>query len=118
MRENRKEALKKSLPEYCYTVLNGKGQIAKLTKGEAGYKIVNIKSNNTEILSHQFVINLNSNLGVSMVQEIAMYYGAMFGWEKNGANHDFYNDAGMEPYLRTMPGRKIERRKSGWTKRG
>lgn len=104
--------MKKSLPEYCYTVLNGKGQIAKLTKGEAGYKIVNIKSNNTEILSHQFVINLNSNLGVSMVQEIAMYYGAMFGWEKDGADPDFYENMGIEMYLRSLPGRKVERRRA------
>lgn len=108
--------LRKKLPEFCYTVLNDRGQIAKLTKGKEGYEIVDLGKEIAINLSYQLAFDLNNKLGVSMVQEIAMYYGAMFGWEKDGADPDFYEDTGMELYLRNLPGRKIERRRAGWTK--
>ena len=99
--------LRKNLPEYCYTLLNDRGQIAKLTKGKEGYEIIDelicINSN----LAQQLVNDLNNKLGgVSPEQEVAMYIGAMSGWDKAGADPDFYKGTSAKIYLEQLLYRK------------
>lgn len=98
---------RKNLPEYCYTLLNDRGQIAKLTKGKEGYEIVK-EMNCTDLnLAQQSVNDLNNKFGgVSPEQEIAMYIGAMSGWDKAGADPDFYNGTNAKIYLEQLFYRK------------
>lgn len=98
--------LRKSLPKYCYILLNNRGQIAKLTKGKQGYKILDEINCEDLKTARQLVTDLNNKLGVSAVQEMAMYIGAMCGWDKDGADPDFYKDTSIEIYLGQLPGRK------------
>ena len=87
--------LRKNLPEYCCILLNDRGQIAKLTKGKDGYEIID---------EQQLVNDLNN--GVSPEQEVAMYIGAMSGWDKAGADPDFYNGTSAKIYLEQLLYRK------------
>lgn len=84
----------KTLPDFCYSVLQSTGEIVILKQGESGYFRTDIAVRNKEE-ALEFVEEYNSKLGVSKSQAQAMSVGSMFGWDVPGADPSNYDENGM-----------------------
>ena len=82
-----------NLPDICYSVLPGTGELIIIKRGESGYYRTNINSNDKDanIEMRDFY---NERLGVTKVQEECMKIGSMFGWGVPGANPNNYDGNG------------------------
>lgn len=90
--------LRKSLPEYCYSVLPGSGDLIIINKGESGYyKCDFSEPGDNRALADE----LNAEGGVSKAQEAAMLAGSMFGWSVPAADPRNYDDNGEPIRVRT-----------------
>lgn len=84
--------LRASLPEQCYGLLPGVGEIIIYKKGETGYYRTDFSTNRKE--NRELVDQYNERLGVSRAQEFAMQAGSMFGWTVPAADPASYDFAG------------------------
>lgn len=77
--------LAEGLPEMCFSVLPGKGDLICIKRGESGYYpsdwSTNDRQRNEELADH-----LNERLGVTPAQRQAMETGSMHGWSVPGAD--------------------------------
>ena len=82
-----------NLPETCYSVLPGTGELIIIKRGESGYYRTSCnspdKSHNIELKDFY-----NERLGVTKLQEECMKVGSMFGWDVPGANPDNFDENG------------------------
>lgn len=80
------------LPELCYTFVGGNSpgeRIGIIKRGESGYYAVDFDSPTaTESIVRDVVRQLNSKMGVTPAQELAMSIGSMCGWDVPGADPD------------------------------
>ena len=68
-----------ALPEHCYAVLPGSGQLIEVRRGEKGYYPCAYSTGDREynkVLANYF----NAHEGISKAQAAAMLAGSMFGW--------------------------------------
>lgn len=85
--------LRSSLPERCYSVLPGSGELVIIKKGESGYYRTDIDMGIKE--ENQAVADeYNAKLGISKAQEQAMSAGSMFGFQVPAADPQNYDDRG------------------------
>lgn len=84
--------LRASLPDKCFSYLQGTGELIVITKGEQGY--TPIARYGDGVTSREAVDAANEAIGVTRAQEEAMVAGSMFGWDKPGADPKNYNENG------------------------
>lgn len=68
-----------ALPEHCYAVLPGSGQLIEVRRGEKGYYPCAYSTSDREynkVLANYF----NAHEGISKAQAAAMLAGSMFSW--------------------------------------
>lgn len=85
--------LRSSLPEQCYSVLPGTGELVAIKKGESGYYRTDIDMGSKEE-NRAVADEYNAKLGVSKAQEQAMFAGSMFGSQVPAADPQNYDDQG------------------------
>ena len=87
--------LAEGLPELCFSVLPGSGDLVCIKRGESGYYpsgwSTGDPGRNRELADYN-----NERLGVSQAQRMAMENGSMFGWDAPGADPKAYGLAGQE----------------------
>ena len=85
--------LRASLPDQCYTFVEGLNMIAIINKGELGY--TDAKSANGRPSENRAMVNkLNEQLGVTQAQYAAMKQGSRFGFDKPDADPKNYTEKG------------------------
>lgn len=84
------EPIRDSLPEQCYSVLSGSGDVVIVKRNEKGYYKTDIPSASKED-ARALVDEYNHKLGVTRAQEEAMVAGSMFGWAVPGADPSNYD---------------------------
>ena len=97
------------LPEHCYAVLPGSGQLIEVRRGEKGYYPCAYSTGDrayNEVLANQF----NSHEGISKAQAAAMLAGSMFGWNVPAADPAHYDAEGIpvQPEKKKAPVRSPE----------
>ena len=98
-----------ALPEHCYAVLPGSGQLVEVRRGEKGYYPCAYSTGDREynkVLANQF----NAHEGISKAQAAAMLAGSMFGWNVPAADPACYNAEGIpiQPGEKKAPTRSPE----------
>lgn len=86
--------LRSSLPDQCYCVLSGSGEIVIVKKGESGYYPTEKYAKDREE-ARTIVDECNKAGGVTKAQEAAMLAGSMFGWDTPAADPRNYNEQGL-----------------------
>ena len=85
--------LRASLPDQCYTFVEGLNMIAIINKGELGY--TDAKSANGRPSENRAMVNkMNEQLGVTKAQYVAMKQGSRFGFDKPDADPKNYTEKG------------------------
>ena len=82
-----------ALPEHCYAVLPGSGQLIEVRRGEKGYYPCAYSTGDREynkVLANYF----NAHEGISKAQAAAMLAGSMFGWNVPAADPACYDAEG------------------------
>ena len=77
------------LPKMCYSTLSSDGSLILLKKGESGYFQTDWNQNEAKA-NRRMADHLNQQRGISKVQEEAMSFGSLFGWDKPGADPAVY----------------------------
>lgn len=83
-----------ALPEHCYAVLPGSGQLIEVRRGEKGYYPCAYSTSDREynkVLANYF----NAHEGISKAQAAAMLAGSMFGWNVPAADPACYDAEGI-----------------------
>ena len=80
------------LPELCYSTLPSDGSLILLKRGENGYFQTEWNRNDPK-KNRRLADHLNQQRGISRVQEEAMCFGGLFGWDKPGADPRTYEQA-------------------------
>ena len=91
--EEQNEPVLAELPEQCYSVLPGSGEIIIVKRNEKGYYTPNIPAASKEE-AREIVDEYNGKLGVTRAQEEAMRTGSMFGFHVPGADPKNYDKDG------------------------
>ena len=86
--------LRASLPDQCYTFVEGLNMIAIINKGELGYTDAK-SANGRPIENRAMVDKLNTQLGVTKAQYAAMKQGSRFGFDKPDADPKYYDENGQ-----------------------
>lgn len=86
--------LRASLPDQCYTFVEGLNMIAIINKGELGYTDAK-SANGRPIENRAMVDKLNTQLGVTKAQYAAMKQGSRFGFDKPDADPKSYDENGQ-----------------------
>lgn len=81
------------MPEACYSIMPGSGEVIILKLNEEGYWPSNLSFDNKDS-ARNFVNKENAFLGVTRAQEHAMLVGSMFGFHVPGANPNKYDENG------------------------
>ena len=83
------------LPELCFSILPGSGQLVCIKRGESGYHSSDWSTADPE--KNCELANFNNwKLGVTQAQRLAMEFGSMFGWDATGADPKAYDPTGRE----------------------
>lgn len=83
----------KILPELCYSILPGTGELIIIKNGESGY--YRTSYGDTDKKANIGIKDFyNERLGVTKIQEECMKVGSMFGWDVPGANPNNYDENG------------------------
>lgn len=77
--------LAEGLPEMCFSLLPGSGQLICIKRGESGYYPSDWSTDNARE-NRRIADEQNARLGVSPAQEEAMKIGSMSGWDVPGAD--------------------------------
>ena len=98
-----------ALPEHCYAVLPGSGQLIEVRRGEKGYYPCAYSTGDREynkVLANYF----NAHEGISKAQAAAMLAGSMFGWNVPAADPACYDAEGIpiQPGEKKAPTRSPE----------
>ena len=98
-----------ALPEHCYAVLPGSGQLIEVRRGEKGYYPCAYSTSDREynkVLANYF----NAHEGISKAQAAAMLAGSMFGWNVPAADPACYDAEGIpiQPGEKKAPTRSPE----------
>ena len=87
--------LSEGLPELCFSILPGTGELICIKRGESGYYpsdwSTDDPAHNREIADYN-----NERLGVTQEQRLAMECGSMHGWGVPGADPKTYERDGMK----------------------
>ena len=87
------EPVRTELPEQCYSILPGSGEIIVVKRNEKGYYNPHIPAASKE-QAREIVDEYNGKLGVTRAQEEAMRTGSMFGFHVPGADPKNYDKDG------------------------
>ena len=87
------EPVRTELPEQCYRILPGSGEIIVVKRNEKGYYNPHIPAASKE-QAREIVDEYNGKLGVTRAQEEAMRTGSMFGFHVPGADPKNYDKDG------------------------
>lgn len=80
-----------TLPETCYCILPGYGQLIQVQNGQQGYYPVRLFGEHVFGQAAITAMNrLNASLGVDWKIREAMQTGSMFGWDVPGVNPSAY----------------------------
>lgn len=79
------------LPELCFTLLPGSGQLICVKRGESGYYPSDWSTADAHE-NRRLADELNAEMGISPAQEQAMLIGSMCGWDVPGADPDNVQD--------------------------
>ena len=82
--------LRSDLPEVCYSILPGTGDVIIIKHGESGYYRCEY-STEDKAFNREFANDRNANLGVSKAQVEAMLAGSMYGWDVPAADPKSYD---------------------------
>ena len=81
--------LAQGLPELCFSVLPGSGDLICIKRGESGYYPSDWNTSDRE-QNQELADYNNQRLGVSQAQRLAMECGSMHGWTVAGADPACY----------------------------
>ncbi len=104
--ENTVIPIRSSLPERCFSINESSGRLIMLTRGEPGYKDLDLCKKGKTV--RQTADEANAALGVSKRQEMAMLVGSLFGWDAAGADPRQLDEQGQFIYPKER-GRDEER---------
>lgn len=85
----REPEISEGLPELCFSVLPGSGDLICIKRGESGYYPSDWSTGDLEQNRELADFN-NWKLGVQQAQRMAMENGSMFGWDTPGADPKAY----------------------------
>lgn len=84
---------KEKLPDACYSVIPGTGELIIIKRGETGYYRCEFSCAD-KAENRQLADLLNGGMEISRAQESAMLHGSMFGWNVAAADPDLYDESG------------------------
>lgn len=87
------------LPEMCHSVNGVTGKVIIIKRGEHGFWDT-IHTTISPDDSQAIADARNKQMGITKIQEKAMYVGSLFGWDVPGADPDNYNEDGT---LKELP---------------
>ena len=85
--QERFESYRDKLPQLCFTLLPGTGQLICVKRGESGYYPSDWSTPDAQE-NRRIADEQNRKLGVTPAQEEAMKIGSMCGWDVPGADPD------------------------------
>lgn len=85
------EPYRDKLPQLCFTLLPGTGQLICVKRGESGYYPSGWSTTDAQE-NRRIADEQNRKLGVTPAQEEAMKIGSMCGWDVPGADPDHCMD--------------------------
>lgn len=85
--QERFEPYRDKLPQLCFTLLPGTGQLICVKRGESGYYPSDWSTPDAQE-NRRIADEQNQKLGVTPAQETAMKIGSMCGWDVPGADPD------------------------------
>ena len=85
--QERFEPYRDKLPQLCFTLLPGTGQLIYVKRGESGYYPSDWSTPDAQE-NRRIADEQNRKLGVTPAQEEAMKIGSMCGWDVPGADPD------------------------------
>ena len=89
--QERFEPYRDKLPQLCFTLLPGTGQLICVKRGESGYYPSDWSTPDAQE-NRRIADEQNRKLGVTPAQEEAMKIGSMCGWDVPGADPDHCMD--------------------------
>ena len=84
-------AYAEGLPEICWTVMPGSGELICIKRGESGYYPSGWSTDDRE-RNRQIADDANEQRGITKAQEEAMLCGSMHGWNVPGADPKWYEE--------------------------
>lgn len=84
---------KEKLPDACYSVMPGTGELIIIKCGEIGYYRCEFSCED-KAENRQLADLLNGGMEISRAQESAMLHGSMFGWDVAAADPGLYDGNG------------------------
>lgn len=84
---------KEKLPDACYSVMPGTGELIIIKRGEPGYYRCEFSCED-KAENRRMADLLNGRMEINRAQESAMLHGSMFGWNVAAADPDLYDENG------------------------
>ena len=100
-RERFAPELAEGLPNRCWSVLPGSGELICIKRGETGYYPSDWETGDP-VKNRETADYANQQRVITKAQEQAMLTGSMFGWEVPGADPKTYERSGPEMGEMTM----------------
>ena len=84
--------LRSSLPEKCFSITSAADEVVIITKGEMSHRLAGAHAEG--VTAREGATAANEAMGVTRAQEAAMLFGSIYGWNKPGADPNYYNEQG------------------------
>ena len=84
--------LRSSLPDKCFSITSTADEIVIITKGERYRRPAGARAEG--VTAREGATAANEAMGVTRAQEAAMVFGSIYGWDKPGADPNYYNEQG------------------------
>ena len=88
----REERRGMTLPDKCFSITSGADGMVIITKGEMYQRPAGARAEG--LTAREGATAANEAMGVTRAQEAAMLFGSIYGWDKPGADPDYYNEQG------------------------